>query len=194
MHAKDRGKYRLKANYKQLLNNNRIFYTERLIIRPYTIKDVDDVFEYANDDETVKYLTWTTHKTKDQTIRVINQFYLNNPCLYAIELKSNNKCIGTIDFRIDGQNDKASFGYVLNRQYWNKGYMSETLRELMKFYFEVIVLNRLESTHYVGNGASGKVMQKCNMKYEGRGIQEVKIKGVFFDVEHYAIVKDAWKY
>jgi ribosomal-protein-alanine N-acetyltransferase len=72
--------------------------------------------------------------------------------------------------------------------------MSETLRELMKFYFETIGVNRIEATHYMGNNASGKVMEKCNMKYEGRGIQEVKIKGVFFDVEHYAIVRDDWKY
>jgi ribosomal-protein-alanine N-acetyltransferase len=165
-----------------------------LTIRPFSIKDLDDVFEYASDEETVKYLTWPTHKTKEQTIRVINQFYINNPCLYAIELNSDKKCIGAIDFRIDEQNDKASFGYVLNREYWNNGYMSETLRELMKFYFETIGVNRIEATHYMGNNASGKVMEKCNMKYEGRGIQEVKIKGVFFDVEHYAIVRDDWKY
>lgn len=35
-------------------------------------------------------------------------------------------------------------------------------------------------------------MQKCGMRYEGKKLKEVKIKGVYFDVEHYAILKDEW--
>ncbi len=44
----------------------------------------------------------------------------------------------------------------------------------------------------MGNEGSGRVMQKCEMKYEGTGIQEVKIKGVFQDVVHYAILREQW--
>jgi len=53
-------------------------------------------------------------------------------------------------------------------------------------------LNRVEATHYVGNEGSGRVMQKCGMTYEGTGIKEVKIKGVFQDVVHYAILRKQW--
>ena len=42
------------------------------------------------------------------------------------------------------------------------------------------------------NEGSGRVMQKCGMHYEGTGLQEVKIKGSYFDVVHYAILKDQW--
>lgn len=55
--------------------------------------------------------------------------------------------------------------------------------------FVEMKLNRVEATHYVGNEGSGRVMQKCGMKYEGTGMSEVKIKGVYRDVVHYAILK-----
>lgn len=58
--------------------------------------------------------------------------------------------------------------------------------------FAKLKLNRVESTHYAGNETSGRVMQKCGMIYEGTGVKEVKIKGVFHDVVHYAILKDDW--
>ena len=36
--------------------------TERLIIRPIKIEDVNDIFEYATDEETGPKAGWTPHK------------------------------------------------------------------------------------------------------------------------------------
>ncbi|HHW11383.1 MAG TPA: GNAT family N-acetyltransferase [Firmicutes bacterium] len=58
--------------------------------------------------------------------------------------------------------------------------------------FSKLGLNRVESTHYAGNEASGRVMAKCGMKFEGKGRQEVKIKGIYHDVLHYGILKEEW--
>jgi len=44
---------------------------------------------------------------------------MNNPGVYAIKIKSENRCIGCIDLRLDVENNKGSFGYVLNKDYWN---------------------------------------------------------------------------
>ena len=68
--------------------------------------------------------------------------------------------------------------------------MTEALSAVLKLCFEKLKLNRVESTHYVGNEGSGKVMAKCGMKLEGVGKQEEKIKGVFRDVVHYGITFD----
>jgi len=63
---------------------------------------------------------------------------------------------------------------------------------ILNFSFSKLGLNRVEPTHYVGNEGSGRVMQKCGMKYEGTGLQEVKVKNIFYDVVHYAILREAW--
>jgi len=94
--------------------------------------------------------------------------------------------------RLVPEHEKAGFGYALNRQYWGKGYMTEALSTLLKLCFEKLDLNRVESTHYIGNEGSGKVMIKCGMELEGVGKQEVKIKGIYHDVVHYGITKKLW--
>ncbi|MCB5689825.1 GNAT family N-acetyltransferase, partial [Blautia wexlerae] len=65
--------------------------------------------------------------------------------IYAIALKENDVCIGANDIRLDEANDKASFGYLLDPDYWNQGYMSEVLSRIFKHCFEDIRVNRVEA-------------------------------------------------
>lgn len=176
-------------NYNKILNENSIIKSERLILREFNLDDAKDVYLYASNDEVTKYLTWSSHKTLEQTLSVVKEFYMGRPGIFAIELKIEKKCIGCIDLRLINEHNKASFGYVINKEYWNKGYTSEALSLILNLAFNKLELNRVESTHYVGNEASGKVMRKCGMNYEGTGKKEVVIKGIYYDVVHYAILK-----
>ena len=45
--------------------------------------------------------------------------------------------------------------------------MSEALTAVIKFFFEQVGVNRIESQHDPLNVGSGKVMEKCGMTYEG---------------------------
>lgn len=178
--------------YDLILSQNKTLYTKRLKLRPFSMDDRKDVFEFAGDEEATKYVTWETHKSIDQSINSILNYY-SRAGIYAIELRKIKKCIGCVEIRIDAQNDKASFGYILNRDYWNNGYMTEVLNEILRLSFEDLKLNRVEGEHYVGNDASGKVMQKCRMVHEGRARQEVKVKGTYYDVDHYSILISDWQ-
>ena len=113
--------------------------------------------------------------------------------IWVIERKENSKCIGTIDIRVDPEHDKSGFGYVLNRSYWHKGYMTEALSAVVRLCFDELKVNRVESFHYIGNEGSGKVMQKCGLRFEGISEQEVKIKGVFRDVARYGMTMEHWR-
>ena len=180
--------------YLEILEDYKVLETNRLILRPVTFDDAPDMFEYASDERTVKYLTFAPHSSLGETKQAIDNFFINKPevygrGLYGIVLKETSKFIGAIDIRPDDQNKKASFGYVLNKNYWNNGYMTEALKCIMKVCFDILKVNRIESTHYEGNEASGKVMQKCGMKYEGKGTEELYIKGEFVNVLHYAILE-----
>jgi len=180
------------SNYNRVLKENSILESERLILRPFNINDVEDVFFYASDDLVTKFLRWPTHVSIGETEEILKKSFINKAGIYAIKLKKENMCIGCIELRLCEKHDKASFGYVLNRKYWNNGYMTEALELILSLSFSKLKLNRVESTHYVGNEGSGRVMEKCGMKYEGKGLQEVKVKGKYYDVIHYAILKDNW--
>lgn len=179
-------------DYNEILRENLVLKSKRLILRPFTMDDIDDVFLYASDDVVTKYLTWPSYKDISEIVDVVKTYYIDKSGVFAIELEEEEKCIGCIDLRLYIEDNKASFGYALNRSYWNKGYMSEALNLILDFSFSKLELNRVEATHYIGNEGSGRVMQKCGMRYEGTGIQEVKVKGIFYDVVHYAILREEW--
>lgn len=181
-------------SYKEILYDNEKMETERLILRKSAKSDAPDILEYAKDVETVEFLEWSGVKTVDEALNAIINFHWSNPGIWAIELKENQKCIGAIDIRVEPEHNKAGFGYVLNRNYWNKGYMTEALSVVLKLCFEKLDLNKVEALHYVGNERSGKVMQKCGMKLEGVSEQSLKIKGVYRDVVRYGMTKKQWSF
>jgi ribosomal-protein-alanine N-acetyltransferase len=58
-------------------------------------------------------------------------------------------------------------GYALGRPWWNRGIMSEAFSKIIAFFFEEVKVNRIESQHDPNNPASGRVMVKCGLQYEG---------------------------
>lgn len=170
-----------------------IFETSRLKLRRFKYSDVDAIFKYGSDKRVVKYLDWKGVDTKQQALESLEDYYLKSLGAYAIALKNSDLCIGAIDIRIDEANDKASFGYLLDYDYWNLGYMQEVLIRILKYCFEDLKVNRVEAIHYKSNPASGRVMAKCGMQLEGIGVQELKIKGIYQDVIHYGITKKMWQ-
>ncbi|MCL2420495.1 MAG: GNAT family N-acetyltransferase [Defluviitaleaceae bacterium] len=180
-------------NYKEILYDNETITTPRLILRKFTKDDATAILEYGSDAETLMYLPWDGIKTIDEAKQGIIEYYWSRQGFFAIELKESQKCIGSVEVNIDADHEKASFGYVLNRHYWGKGYMTEVLAIILELCFVKLQLNRVESNHYAGNEGSGKVMTKCGMEVEGVGKQEEKVKGIFRDVIHYGITKDRWE-
>lgn len=178
----------MKSNYNDIIRKTTVLQTERLVLRRFNISDKEAVLAYGSDAETLKFLIWPGITDLEAAERVIMAYY-SRPGVYAIVLKATNQCIGCIDIRVEPQHEKASFGYVLNRNFWNHGYMTEALKAILELCFTKLELNRVEASHYVGNEGSGKVMQKSGMSYEGLSLQEVKIKGVFQDVVHYGITR-----
>ena len=180
------------ADYEKFLTETEIPPSPRISLRKFSLDDCADVFEYGSDETTVKYLVWDGLKTMDDAKKNIAEYYLSRPGIYAIILTETSKCIGCISLDLHPHHEKADVGYVLNRSYWNKGYMTEALASIIAFCFEVLQLNRVEASHYVGNEASGRVMEKCGMRREGLGIEEEKIKGVFRDIVHYGITRSQY--
>lgn len=148
--------------------------TDRLILRRYVIEDADAMYKnWASDSEVTKFLTWQPHSSVDVSRSIIENWlkeYSDKKYYqWAIVLKANgNEPIG--DISVGQMNEDISMvhiGYCLGRAWWRRGIMSEALKAVMDFMFDTVEVNRVESRHDPMNPNSGKVMQKCGMKYEG---------------------------
>ena len=174
--------------------------TARLILRQFIIDDVEKMYQnWANDDEVTKYLMWESHKDKNVTKNVledwIKNYSKNDFYQLAIVPKDINEPVGSIG--IVGKNDKIKmvhFGYCIGKKWWNKGFTSEALSILIKYFFEDVNVNRIESRHDSNNPNSGKVMIKCGMKYEGSKRQaDWNNQGVCDSVEYAILAEDYFK-
>lgn len=148
--------------------------TDRLILRRYVIEDADAMYKnWASDSEVTKFLTWQPHSSVEVSRGIIENWlkeYSDEKYYqWAIVLKANgNEPIG--DISVVQMNEDISMvhiGYCLGRAWWRRGIMSEALKAVMDFMFDTVEVNRVESRHDPMNPNSGKVMQKCGMKYEG---------------------------
>ena len=176
-------------NYNEVLYKNECIETERLILRKFKVEDAEDIFEYASDAATVEFLCWEGLSTLEEAHAAVYNHYWAHPGIWAIEHTESGKVIGCIDMRLIHDDDKASFGYVLNRAFWGRGYMTEVLRAFLTLCFEKLELNRVEANYFAGNEGSGRVMEKVGMKREGYFPQQEKVKGIFRDCVRYGIIK-----
>lgn len=172
--------------------------TARLILRPMRVGDCYDMFEYASRRDVTEFLTWSPHRdveyTKTYLSYIANHYKLGDFYDWALELKSEGKMIGTCGFtRFAFSHDSAELGYVVNPVYRGNGLAPEALCAVMRFGFDELGLNRLESKFIVGNDASRRVMEKVGMQFEGIMRGGMRIKGHYRDVGTCAALRNEWK-
>ena len=168
--------------------------TERLILRKISLNDAEDIFEYAIDPEVATYVSWEPHKSIEDSISFINsmtQRYENTGLSeWGLVYKENKKCIGTCGYMWwRPSHARAELGFALSQKYWNRGLITEALREVIKFGFEKMELNRIEARCFLTNSASEKVMQKVGMKFEGIQREGLFAKGKYQDLKVYSILR-----
>ncbi|MCS7202783.1 MAG: GNAT family N-acetyltransferase [Dictyoglomus sp.] len=178
----------------RIFDNFPVLETPHLILRKISLSDAEDLFEYAKDKEITKYLSWEPHKSIEDSVRFIEfmliKYEREGYGDWGIEFKENRKLIGTCGYVWwDRKNSKAEIGYVLSRKYWKRGLMTEAVKEIIKFGFEKMFLNRIQARCIIENIASERVMQKVGMKFEGILREDIFIRGNYWDTKLYSILR-----
>jgi len=149
------------------------FETDRLVLRRFTMADVDVAFNnWTSDEQVTTFLRWPTHIEIGITENILKEWIANYEksdfYQWAIVPKDLNEPIGTISaFDIDERTQKLHIGYCIGSKWWHQGFTSEAFMAIIPFFFETVGVKRIESQHDPENPNSGKVMQKCGLKYEG---------------------------
>lgn len=169
--------------------------TERLILRKFKVSDAEEMFlNWASDSEVAKYLTWPPHESAVFTKKLLEEWvshYADDSYYqWCIELKENSQAIGSIGVvKILDYIEAVSIGYCIGKNYWGKGLMTDALSAVIKFLFNEVDVNRISAAHDTDNPASGRVMAKCGLKYEGTLIQAARNQQGICDIAVYGLVK-----
>lgn len=174
-----------------------ILETDRLLLRGFSVNDLNDIFEYASDSDVNTFMPWDTHKSIGETKEFLEKsketFEKSDNIDWGIELKNEKKIVGGITIRKwNNENLCGDIGYALSKKYWNMGIMTEALKIVIQFGFEKLCVNRIEAHCDENNIASYKVMEKAGMKYEGTLREKVFVKNKFVNMRFYSILKDEY--
>ena len=182
-------------NYNLFLAQNQRIETERLILRPITLADAEDLFEYASNRDTTYFVTFNPYDSIEDAYFSIANFFMAQPLgKYGIELKDEQKFIGTVDlFNFDSAKQVAEIGYILNPKYHRKGYMTEAAAALLDLGFNTLELEKIYAMCDSRNDASSGVMKKLGMKQEATRVHHSLDKNEnWVDMLEFAILKEEY--
>jgi RimJ/RimL family protein N-acetyltransferase len=97
--------------------------------------------------------------------------------------------VGAIALRLILAHRRAELGYWVGRPFWNRGYATEAARAVVRFGFEALGLNRIHASHLTRNPASGRVMAKAGLRFEGIFREHVVRWDRAEDVSEYAVLR-----
>ena len=172
--------------------------TERLILRPLQLDDVDDLLQYQSNPEIVRYIPWpprTLAQVKEAAEKTIDtgKFDLvedNDYIVLVWELKSTGQVIGQSNMGLVSKENKASnIGWVTHQDFQRQGYAFEATRALLAYAFNNFDLHRVIADIDTRVPESAALAEKLGMRREATYLDGEFFKGEWCDMWLYAILK-----
>jgi RimJ/RimL family protein N-acetyltransferase len=146
------------------------FETARLLLRPVAASDVDAIFEtYAQDEEVTRCLIWRPHRSRAETRTYVERCMATPPEVertYMAVGRDDNVVRGAFALRQRAPH-RLDCGYVLARQWWRQGVMTEVLTEVAVKGLHQPSVFRIGAVCHVENFASACVLEKSGFVREG---------------------------
>jgi len=147
-----------------------ILTTERLLIRPFTLADVDDYHRVLHSDPAVmRYLPGGVTKPRNETAAEL-QGYIDHGAQHgfgfeALIERATGAFVG--DVGLEMLDDQVAIGYTLGSAFWGKGYATEAARAVLAYGFNVLQLETIIAIAQPENAASLRVLEHLGMTYAG---------------------------
>ena len=183
-----------------------IIETERLILRPFTEYDSEDVYEYLKEPAANCFACMklsSVDEAKEELKKRINE----TEYYFAIALKDSGKVIGEIDAypetrepHADENSVRDTFSpcWMLNVDYQGKGYAFEAAHAFFDYLFSKKDARRIYAYVEDYNLSSQRLCEKLGMRREGLFVEFVsfvnKPDGTprYENTCQYAILKKEW--
>lgn len=175
--------------------NQIILKTERLILRPVAAFDLDYIHELHSLEETDEFNTLGIPEHIEKTRILLEKWIFENKkeltvnFTFTVELNIGKQIIGLAGINLGKVKYKnAEVWFKFHKNYWNKGYATESLRQLLHFGFNELNLHRIEAGCAVGNRGSINVLEKVGMTREAHTRELLPLKSGWSDNYGYAIL------
>lgn len=107
--------------------------------------------------------------------------------------QADRRIIGSVSlsFVVRGPLQSCMIGYSLDKDYNGKGYMTEAVKQVVRYAFEELKFHRITGEASPDNPGSIRVLEHAGFHKEGIARLNVKIRGVWKDHQILAIINPA---
>jgi RimJ/RimL family protein N-acetyltransferase len=174
--------------------------TARLLLRPYTEADLEDVLAIESRPDVARYLYWEPRSRAQVQMALLRRF--PPPPMdsegQVLELAMEHREAGVVIgqmllFLRSLEHRQGELGFVLHPDYQHQGLASEGAREMLRLAFQELELHRVCGRCDRRNRASVAVMERLGMRREAHLVQNEWVKGEWTDEIICAILADQWR-
>ena len=177
--------------------------TERLVLRQFTMSDVDNLAGLDADPEVMRFISGGLPTSRDETKNILLPEFMawyRRPEGYgcwAADEKATGVFAGWFRFhpRHGGPAGEIVLGYRLRQPAWGKGYATEGSRALIRKGFTELGARRIVAETMAVNLASRRVLEKAGLNFVRTFHQPwpYQVDGRELGDVEYALSKDEWE-
>jgi RimJ/RimL family protein N-acetyltransferase len=171
----------------------------RLLLRPLTEADVDDLVEYRSLPEVCRYVPFEPQSADDVIARMNGPWRQQtldqegSSITLGAELKDSGKLIGDVMLRwLSAEHHCGEIGYVFNPAYAGRGYAAEAAHGGLHLAFDDFGLHRVMARIDARNSASARLATRLGMRQEAYLRENEWFKGEWTDEIDFAILAQEW--
>jgi [ribosomal protein S5]-alanine N-acetyltransferase len=145
------------------------FETERLIFKPYTEADKNDLIGLFTDSEVMKHVgdgVLTDLQAEEWWQKLHDKFYPQGINIWAVFTKADSGYIGHAGiYPRPTKKEDWEFVYFLCRDAWGKGFATEIAQRIIEYGFDELKLPEVFATVDNDHPASIRVLEKAGMNF-----------------------------
>ncbi|MDA8650570.1 GNAT family N-acetyltransferase [Flavobacteriaceae bacterium] len=145
--------------------------TERLLLRPFTIDDIDAVVRFGSNKATQEKTGDVLITTRDHAAEIIEGTWLNEYATYgyarmAVVHQGDQELIGFCGLKHIPQLGVPDIGYRFLPEYWGQGIATESSRALITHGFDHQGIDLIKAFTMVEHVRSIRVLEKLGFEFE----------------------------
>ena len=146
--------------------------TARLVVRSVAKQDLPDLMKVNGDERVTKFLpypAWRTMADARAWLRRMQRFAKTGVShQFVVIEKASGTAVGTaLVFAFEESSRQAELGFVLGRQWWRTGYMTEAMAALIDCAFRRMGVRRFIANADAANRASCALLRRLGFTHEG---------------------------
>ena len=138
--------------------------TERLLLRPIQINDLDEFASLHTDREVTRFVRALDRATARERLRLAEREWLERGYgMLAVIERASGRFLGRAGLKYWPQFEENELGWVLRRDAWGRGYTTEAGRACVQWGFSAFVMPYLTAMIGADNVRSVRVAQRLGL-------------------------------